>query len=181
MPRRRRPLVRAVAVAALVAAALPAARAEPGDTAVHVQAAGGVATRVLAVGARRTLGWQAELGAVRVSTHAEVELGLWSAEQAGGGERAFGQATVAPVLQLEAGRWFGEVGIGPTWLAPAYRSRQRAFSSRLQFRDHVALGTRFGEHAEHSLDVRLVHVSNGGLEQPNPGVELVGVRYARRW
>ena len=85
------------------------------------------------------------------------------------------------MLQLEGGRWFGEVGLGPTWLTPVYRSRQRAFSSRLQFRDHLALGVRFGAHGDHTLDLRLVHVSNGSLDTPNPGLELAGVRDARRW
>jgi lipid A 3-O-deacylase len=166
---------------ALAGGAVAGARAEPAGLSLHAQVLAGDATRAASVGVRRALGWEQALGGLRLSAHAEADAGVWSAAQADGSRRAFAQLTVAPVLRLGGEHWFGEVGAGPTWLAPTYRSRQRAFGSRLQFRDHVALGARFGEHGEHALDLRLEHVSNAGIAKPNPGIELVGVRYARHW
>ena len=68
--------------------------------------------------------------------------------------------------------------MGPSWITPLYEDETRRFSTRFQFRDHVAFGWSLGATGRHELSVQLEHFSNAGVASPNPGVDLLGVRYA---
>ncbi len=48
-----------------------------------------------------------------------------------------------------------------------------AFSTRFQFGDHVALGYRF---ERYDLSLRLQHLSNAGIRNPNPGINFLELR-----
>jgi hypothetical protein len=68
-----------------------------------------------------------------------------------------------------------EMGISPA-LISRYQFEQRDFGGPFQFVSHVGLGYRFNSRFE--LEYRIQHMSNAGLETPNPGVNLqsVGLR-----
>ena len=51
------------------------------------------------------------------------------------------------------------------------------FSTKFQFGDHIGVGARFGAANRHDLGLRLQHVSNGGIKNPNPGINLLLLRY----
>ena len=48
---------------------------------------------------------------------------------------------------------------------------------RLQLTDHLGAGLRFGGQRRHEIGLRLQHLSDGGVGQPNPGMVFGQVRY----
>ena len=77
--------------------------------------------------------------------------------------------------------WFAEAGIGGTLMDSLYRTTSREFSTAFQFTEQIGVGRNFGERGEHELSVRLQHVSNGGIKEPNPGENFWRVRYLYRF
>jgi hypothetical protein len=68
---------------------------------------------------------------------------------------------------------FLEGAIGFHVLSDSHITRDLAFSTRFQFGDHVGLGYRF-EH--YDISARLQHLSNGGMRNPNPGINFLVLR-----
>ena len=58
---------------------------------------------------------------------------------------------------------------------------ERRFGTRFQYGDHIGVGVRYGPRYRYDLGVRLQHLSNGGLADPNPGINFVQVRLAYRF
>ena len=83
---------------------------------------------------------------------------------------------VTPVFRVERGRFYVEGAIG-FHLVQTHISAARSFSTAFQFGDHVAAGYYFGRY---DLQLRLQHLSNGGLAEPNPGINfaLLRLQYA---
>ncbi|AXK38841.1 acyloxyacyl hydrolase [Crenobacter cavernae] len=71
---------------------------------------------------------------------------------------------------------FVEVGVGPSWVSDKCWGSGHDLNSRWHFASRLSAGYAFGAH-EVSVDFR--HFSNAGLTQPNPGANLVTMRY--RW
>ena len=69
-----------------------------------------------------------------------------------------------------------------TWQAAHARHRPRvglpSACTRLNFSDNLGLGRTFGARGEQELSLRWQHTSNGGIRKPNPGQDLLLVRYA---
>lgn len=66
-----------------------------------------------------------------------------------------------------------EGGIGAHVLSESHISTDLRFSTRFQFGDHVGAGYRFGRY---DLSLRLQHLSNGGMRNPNPGINFLVMR-----
>lgn len=77
--------------------------------------------------------------------------------------------------------WFVEAGFGGTLMNSIYRTPDREFSTTFQFTEQLGVGRSFGSQGEHELSVRLQHVSNAGLKEPNPGENFVRLRYLHRF
>ncbi|MGE0314674.1 MAG: acyloxyacyl hydrolase [Lautropia sp.] len=154
---------------------------------MSIQSAGGEGTDSLSLGLQWAPGpvWRPAPGLL-LEGQLEFAMGRWRARGADG-VRSWAwvsQFSLVPVLRLRGVDTTGpyaEIGIGPSYLTPVYRSRDKRFSSRFQFRDHLAVGWTWGAGARHDLSVRIEHFSNGGLDEPNPGINLVGVRYTWRF
>ena len=117
------------------------------------------------------------------SVYGEAVLGEWFVHQARDGDRShFTQFGLTPVLRytLDAGP-FIEAGIGLDVITPRFRDNDRTFSTKFNFADHVAIGTRFGAARANEISLRGEHFSNGGIRHPNPGQNFVEVRYARHF
>jgi lipid A 3-O-deacylase len=56
-------------------------------------------------------------------------------------------------------------------------SSARQFSTNFQFGDHLGAGARFGSRRQFDLGVRLQHISNGSIREPNPGINFVLLRF----
>ena len=95
------------------------------------------------------------------------------------------QFGLTPVFRFRPGaansHWFADLGIGLTLTTRLYQTDRRQFSTRFNFGDHVGLGWSFGEGDRQEIVLRVEHFSNGGLREPNPGLNFVQLRYACRF
>jgi lipid A 3-O-deacylase len=174
-------------VSAMLAMAAGAARAEPGFSSswkpnqVFVQAGIAEDAKALTAGLIWMTDWSRPFRAGQLSLYWEVSFGRWSADQPNSSSSWVTQLGVTPVLRWYPGggstRWFVEGGIGANALLPIYRSREKRFSTTLNFGSHLAIGFPFGDRERHELALRLEHFSNAGIRRPNPGEDFVQLRH----
>lgn len=167
----------------LAAAAAPAAA----QWRAFVQTGAAPSTRALSFGFARELGAPRETGWGVLQAQAEVALGRWVSD-VDDGPRASAWVTqlgLTPALRLSPSAWpqgwFVQGGLGAHWLAPLYRSEGKHFSTVFNFGTHLAIGRRFGVRDEQELSLRVEHFSNAGIRRPNPGENLLQLRWARRF
>ena len=70
-----------------------------------------------------------------------------------------------------------EGAVGFHVLSDSHITRRLDFSTRFQFGDHVGAGLRLGANREYDLSLRLQHLSNAGIRNPNPGVNFLQLRF----
>ena len=87
-------------------------------------------------------------------------------------------ASLGPTLRLASDRWrvplFMDLGLSPT-IIDGSAFGDRDFGTSFNFTSHIALGLRFGRTKNHVVKLRLQHISNGGIDDVNPGVNMIGV------
>jgi len=87
-------------------------------------------------------------------------------------------ASLGPTLRLANDRWrvplFIDVGLSPTIIDESTYGDQD-FGTSFNFTSHIALGLRFGESRNHVVKLRYQHISNAGIDEVNPGVNMIGV------
>ncbi|MDB5854546.1 MAG: acyloxyacyl hydrolase [Herminiimonas sp.] len=84
---------------------------------------------------------------------------------------------VTPVFRFERDTGLGpyaEAGIGAHLLSAKYSNNGRQLSTHFQFGDHIGVGYVFSNRLD--LGLRFQHFSNGGIEQPNSGVNFATLR-----
>ena len=89
---------------------------------------------------------------------------------------------LTPVLrfQRDDGKGFyGEAGIGVHLFSQLYRNNDKVLSTAFQFGDHIGAGYVFSNGLD--LGIRLQHFSNGGIKQPNGGVNFAVARVAYKF
>lgn len=126
--------------------------------------------------------WRTQLWGGELRGHWDLYVSRWSFDGVGGNDNSLLWG-VTPTLRLrpQDGRaaWFWEAGIGATLSNHRYRPvGEQEFSTRFNFASHIGLGINLGERRQHELLVRVQHLSNAGIKQPNPGVNFLQVRYA---
>lgn len=108
----------------------------------------------------------------------------WGAKLDGHRE-SFTQVGLSPILRyrFDGGRspWFAEGGIGLSYLDGIYQRDHKRFSTRFNFHDTIGFGRNFGENGDHEIGLRVSHVSNAGIKEPNPGENFIQLRYARQF
>jgi len=75
--------------------------------------------------------------------------------------------------------FYGELGIGAHYLSGIYNNNGKQLSTHFQFGEHLGLGYVFADALE--LGLRLQHFSNGGVREPNDGVNFVVLRARYRF
>lgn len=102
-----------------------------------------------------------------------------------GGRQHFEQLGLTPTFRYRpdagASRFFVDAGIGISYFDADYYVRHQEFSTRFNFASHIGIGVSLGEQRQHEVVLRAQHISNGGIDKPNPGDNLVQVRYAYRF
>jgi hypothetical protein len=135
-------------------------------------------------GATWDTGWLRRWRIGTASLYWEASLGRWTATHDDTNTSGFvTQLGITPVLRLEpspGSPWFVEGGIGVNVLTPIWQNGDRRFSTAFNFGDHLAVGRRFGDRAQHEIAVRIQHFSNGGVRKPNPGEDFLQLRYSLR-
>ncbi|KQP49504.1 acyloxyacyl hydrolase [Pseudorhodoferax sp. Leaf274] len=169
------------ALAALCLATSAAASAQQGQGPGLYLEAGqadhhGATTEALTLGVRMPTGVRFFNGGLALSVDGYAS--LWHADPVPGGRDRFTQLGLVPMLRwrFDEGRspWFVEGGIGASYLVDGYRTRTKTFGSRWNFSDHLGVGYSFGRH---EIGLYVKHVSNAGLDKPNPGETFYLLRY----
>ena len=107
--------------------------------------------------------------------HLELAAGsVWSTQQT----EAF--VSLGPVWRLPLsndGKRFLDWSFSPTLISGSDFA-DRDIGGHLQFTSALAFGARFGRYEQFSLSLRAQHTSNGGLNEHNPGLDMVGLSFA---
>lgn len=84
-----------------------------------------------------------------------------------------------PVWQIPTTnrRLFFELGFSPTLFAGS-TFNNRDLGGNLHFTSSVTIGTTFGARDASSISLRIQHTSNGGLNNANPGMDMIGIDFA---
>ncbi len=138
-------------------------------------------TQTLTFGGAHEWDWSMAVGTGLLTGQTEFSLGHWRTDLHAR-TRSVAQIGVTPSLRFyfagQRSGWFVEGGIGINYLTPNYQRGDKRFSTRWNFGDHLALGRRFGDAAQHEIALRLQHYSNAGVKKPNPGENFLQLRYA---
>jgi hypothetical protein len=97
----------------------------------------------------------------------ELSAGVWDNRDESTAEIGF-----APVFRIERRSLYLEGAIG-VHLVQAHISAARTFSTALQFAEHLGAGFHSGRY---DFGLRVQHISNGHLDEPNPGINFLLVR-----
>jgi lipid A 3-O-deacylase len=173
-----------VAALGLAAAGSACAQGAPQGLGVYLEAGQarhhGAETDALTLGVRAPTGVHFFSGRMTLAVDAYVS--RWHAEPLPGDRDSFTQLGLVPMLRwrFDEGRspWFVEGGVGVSYLVDGYRTRTKEFGSRWNFSDHLGVGVNFGPQRRHELGLYVKHVSNAGLDKPNPGETFYMLRYA---
>ena len=146
---------------------------------------GGVAERAtytVTAGVVWPWSWRREIGnSGELTGITEGFVSHWSARGADD-RQSLTQIGVLPMLRYrgERGRsaWFIEGGIGVSVMDRIYATPDKQFSTRFNFVDVIGVGRSFGPQQRREVSLRISHVSNAGIKNPNPGENLLQLRYA---
>ncbi|MGZ5271850.1 MAG: acyloxyacyl hydrolase [Ramlibacter sp.] len=180
-------MLRFLLVACAASTVASFAAAQQRDTpAVFVQGgAGEDGVKAASVGLAWALPWHTLRLGREISTRVEVFASDWRTARIGGGHRSLLQLGAVPMVRVrpQEGRspWFLEGGIGVSLLDREFETPHRTFSTRLNFSYNVGLGRSFGPQGEQEVSLRWQHTSNAGIRKPNPGLDLLLVRYSARF
>jgi lipid A 3-O-deacylase PagL len=105
-------------------------------------------------------------------THLQYGLGIWRVPDFEGRTRRF-DLSATPVWRAERSSVYVEGGIGAYFLSHTINNDTNRLPSSLQFGSHIGAGVRFGGHGQHTIGIALQHLSNGGIKQPNGGINFV--------
>jgi hypothetical protein len=104
------------------------------------------------------------LGRWRLAGYWEFSAALWD-----NAVESTADIGITPVFRFERGALYLEAAIG-LHLVQTHISAARVFSTAFQFGDHIGIGWRS---AQWDFAARLQHLSNAGIDHPNPGINFV--------
>lgn len=116
----------------------------------------------------------------------EGNLSYWYLYKFKEGEKDMFELGLTPNFRLERdrvwewGRPYLEAGLGVHLISKVHIGH-RNLGSALQFGSHAGLGLRFGCDEQWDVAWRIEHLSNGGLKEPNTGINFTMIRIGYRW
>jgi lipid A 3-O-deacylase len=117
-----------------------------------------------------------EIGGFHFTVVGEAHVAYWDIQESGASHPGIWEVGFTPVFRFikSAGyiRPFFEAGVGPRLLSHVRETDNRTFSSSFQFADMVGIGAQFGAHQNYQAGFRFQHLSNAGIEHPNPGINF---------
>lgn len=126
--------------------------------------------------------WQRQQWGGRLTGGTELSLAYWSARSSAG-RNAQPHLNLTPLLRWQgaggSSPWFIEGGIGLSFHPHPSEIEEVPMSTSWNFHDVLAVGYRLGQGSD--LSLRAVHISNAGIRSPNPGAEVLMLRWAQRF
>lgn len=142
-----------------------------------VEAGTGNQTRMVRFGAQwnwASKWWQSN--DTHIGTYWDLTLAQWRGTQFQNRPDAIQNITdigITPVLRFQRDSKTGlyaEAGIGAHLLSRVYNNNGHDLSTAFQFGDHIGIGYVFANKLD--LGLKIQHFSNGGIKQPNNGVNF---------
>lgn len=129
--------------------------------------------------------WSYRLGGGLVTGYWDIWGSHWSARYEGS-NRSTWVLGAKPTLRWRPDQgqspWFAEAGIGVSYATNRrYITDHKEFSTRFNFATHIGVGYLFGEQLRNEVSLRLEHLSNAGIKEPNPGENFLQLRYVRHF
>lgn len=119
--------------------------------------------------------------------HWEFDAGYWDGQDGRTANASLTEIGITPVFRLKRHQPFAsglrpyvEFAIGAHLLSDDTIDN-RELGGSFQFGDHVGLGAEFGPARRFDLGLRLQHLSNGGLEASNDGINFFIARLGYRF
>ncbi len=138
-----------------------------------------VAWLVLQLDARKPL---REYDASKLTGHLELAAGYARGHAGSEHNNDLAAIGVTPVLRLARSKGdlnlFLEGGIGIRFLSDTTIYDSRRFSTSFQFGELLGMGLRFGSGQAYEIGIRVEHISNGGIKEPNDGINFAVIRFA---
>jgi hypothetical protein len=164
----------------LCAAALSAASAGARADQFGVQIGGGVANHDIK---KADLGfvWDPnwtwwEIGGFHFTVVGEAHVSYWHTSEDNAVHPNIFEVGLTPVFRFirSSGtfRPFIEAGVGVRLLSHSRITEDFSVGSAFQFADLVGVGAIFGAHQNYQVGFRFQHMSNGGINEPNPGINF---------
>lgn len=124
-----------------------------------------------------TAAWQmptADVWLLRSAHHVDLEFGLIHAP----GDIA-GTVLLAPAWRwpIRGDRYFIDFRFGPLLITNRMFG-ESDIGGHLHFSSKLSLGWRFGDERRHGLAFEVSHISNGDIDKPNPGLDMIGLTYS---
>lgn len=128
--------------------------------------------------------WTRNSGGLRFSGYWDVHVLQGHSRDQDGEQRKTLAVGLTPMLRATSAatgqeHWFVEAGVGVAFSDGYYASGDRRFSTRYNFTTSAGAGWVLGW--SHEVSLRIAHASNAGIRQPNPGENLLQLRYLYRW
>jgi hypothetical protein len=102
----------------------------------------------------------------------EFGAGIWRVPNLGGATQRF-DLHATPVWRADFSRTYVEGGIGAYILSHTINNDTTHMSTSFEFGSHIGAGLRLGERRETRVGIAVQHLSNGGIKEPNSGVNFV--------
>jgi len=74
---------------------------------------------------------------------------------------------------------FLDLGLSPT-IIDGVKYGEEDLGTSFNFTSHIGIGLMLGPSRRHEIKLRFQHTSNGGIDETNPGVDMLGFDYVFR-
>jgi lipid A 3-O-deacylase len=117
--------------------------------------------------------WQ--IGAWHFSLIGEAHAAWWHTDE-GNVHNNIGEFGVTPFIRFIRAsgyiRPFVEAGVGVRLLTSPRLNSDFTMSTAFQFTPTGGVGVQIGDHQQYQVGYRFQHISNGGIKEPNPGINF---------
>ncbi len=117
-----------------------------------------------------------------LSGYWDVSVGHWVPNAGAGGNHEINEYGITPVFRYAATTTSGncipfiEAGIGAHYLDRTDVYSGHDMTTHFQFGDHIGAGVTLGPQHDWDVMMRIQHLSNGGIQNPNPGINFLQLR-----
>jgi hypothetical protein len=117
----------------------------------------------------------------------DLSAGRWNPHANSGANQEVNDISITPVWRVYPRNVssgftpFAEAAVGFHYLSHHDIYNGRQMSTYFQFGDHVGAGVAWGEQQQWEALMRIQHLSNAGIHNPNPGINFIQLRLAYWW
>ncbi|WP_341317532.1 acyloxyacyl hydrolase [Paraburkholderia sp. IMGN_8] len=117
-----------------------------------------------------------EIGGYHFTLVGEAHVAYWDIQEDRAAHPNIWEFGLTPLFRfIKSSGWvrpYIEAGAGVRMLSHVRETGDRTFSSSFQFAEIVGVGAQFGSRQQYQAGFRFQHLSNAGLEHPNPGINF---------